>query len=483
MPLLVISAINIVSVPLFYRFLGPVLYALWFYVITFTGAFGFMDLGLGVAVGRYIGVALGKKDMQAVREYWGTGNAIAIPLLAVMGAIFALVGIFFGPKWFNVDPSLVHLLQWSFVAGGVGLFVSYYAQFWLILSQAHLDFKFISILRTAMNVLQIVPAIGLAWATRNPLILIIWGVVVGALQLSIFIWHANRSYSLTFNFAHAGWHRLWEMAAYTTKTFASLIVGALTSTVDRLVLGKLAPPATFTNYVISSNAGSRILGLSTAAMGPVFSNTNRALGSGSHEAIAQVYDEIFDFTFPWYALISVWIFVWHPVLLRLWLGPNLGATVSPIFVPIIIGCCLTAISNTSSAQLGSLNRVGTGLIFNVVTGALLVVGVYLGWRWRGVIGVAWAFLFSRSFLIIQDLFVIYLVKAGGWLAIRTWKHLGLQLAIGLGFLSTALVWPPTSLWQLLPALLHGAIVSAWLLRKPAAKFFVRLRSGAAPEVA
>ncbi len=60
-PLLVITAINIVSVPLFYRFLGPVLYALWFYVLTFTGAFGFMDLGLGVAVGRYIGVALGEK--------------------------------------------------------------------------------------------------------------------------------------------------------------------------------------------------------------------------------------------------------------------------------------------------------------------------------------------------------------------------------------------------------------------------------------
>src|SRR5215469_12719349 len=108
-PLLVVSAINLVSVPLFYRFLGPTMYALWFYVLTFTGAFGFMDLGLGVAVGRYIGIALGKKDTQAVREYWGTGNAIAIPLLAVMGVSFGLVGVFFGPKWFNVDPSLVSL--------------------------------------------------------------------------------------------------------------------------------------------------------------------------------------------------------------------------------------------------------------------------------------------------------------------------------------------------------------------------------------
>ena len=112
-PLLVVTAVNIVSVPLFYRYLGAELYALWFYVLTFTGAFGFMDLGLGVAVGRYVGVALGRNDLQAVREYWGTGNAIAIPLLAAMGLIFGIIGVIFGPKWFNVDPSLIGLLRWS----------------------------------------------------------------------------------------------------------------------------------------------------------------------------------------------------------------------------------------------------------------------------------------------------------------------------------------------------------------------------------
>src|SRR6267143_3076110 len=94
-PLLLVTVINIVSVPLFYRYLGAELYALWFYVLTFTGAFGFMDLGLGVAVGRYVGVALGQNDVQAVREYWGTGNAIALPLLAVMGLGFGVIGVLF----------------------------------------------------------------------------------------------------------------------------------------------------------------------------------------------------------------------------------------------------------------------------------------------------------------------------------------------------------------------------------------------------
>src|SRR6476646_9714686 len=139
-PLLVITVVNVFSVPLFYRYLGPEMYALWFYVITFSGAFGFMDLGLGVAVGRYIGVAIGRGDQEAVREYWATGNAMVIPLLGIMAVTFIIIGVGFGPKWFNVAPANVGLLRWSFVAGGVGLFLSYYCQFWLILSQAYLDF-------------------------------------------------------------------------------------------------------------------------------------------------------------------------------------------------------------------------------------------------------------------------------------------------------------------------------------------------------
>src|SRR4051794_12522085 len=93
-PLLVVTVINVFSVPLFIKYLGEDMYALWFYVSSFSGAFGFADLGLGVGVGRYIGVALGARDTQAVREYWGTGNLVAIPLLLLMASVFTAIGVF-----------------------------------------------------------------------------------------------------------------------------------------------------------------------------------------------------------------------------------------------------------------------------------------------------------------------------------------------------------------------------------------------------
>ncbi len=480
LPLVVVTFVNVVSVPLFYRYLGAEMYALWFYVLTFTGTFGFMDLGLGVAVGRYMGIALGKGDEQAVREYWGTANVIAIPLLAFMALGFLVIGAWYGPRWFPVAPANVSLLRWSFLSGGLGLFFSYYCQFWLILSQAHLDFRFVGVLRTAMSILQVVPAIPLAWWTRSPLVLITWTTVIAFLQLVVYVWHGRRTYRMGFALGQARRGRALEMAAYTGKTFATLIVNSLLGTVDRIVVGRLAPAADFTYYSICTNAGGRIQGLSQAIMGPVFNNSTRALGDGTRTSLALVYNQTFDFVFPWYLLVSMIVVIWHPVLLHLWLGPELSVHLFPIISPIIVGCCLAAISTISSAQLGSLNRLGAGLVFHIATSLLLVAGVFVGWHWYGVIGVAWGFLLSRIALVVQDLFVIRLVGACGWLAASTWRHFTMQAAVGLALLSTSLIWPRTSFWQLLPAVLHGAVMSAWILRHPIRTVWRKMRTDLSP---
>ena len=471
-PLLAVSAVNIFSVPLFYRYLGVEMYALWLYITTFTGLFGFSDLGLGVAVGRYMGVALGRGDHGAVREYWGTGNAIAIPLLAVMSVMFAVIGVVFGPKLINVSPENVSLFRACFVAGGLGLFLSFYGQFWNILLQAHLDFKFSSVVRVGTGLLQVIPAVALAWATGNPFWIILWSVVVGGLQLGLMAWYSRRHFRLGFDLRAARWIRVREMAAYAGKTFATLLANSTLGSIDRVVLGKLASTADFTHYTNCANVGSRLQVLGAATMGPVFFSTSRTVGGG-REASAAIYNEMFRFTFGWYLLAAIWTAMWHPVLLRLWLGEELGAQFEPLFPPLIIAFCITSLANISGAQLGPLDRMGMALGFTIAAGLLTATGVYIGWRIGGVVGVAYGFLCSRVAFLVQDLYVIRLVKAGGWLSARTWLNVAAQGLVGVAFAPAYLFFPRHSFWLLAPAILHGALVATWLLRDPARKFIAQ----------
>jgi O-antigen/teichoic acid export membrane protein len=463
-PLAVITVVNVFSVPLFYRYLGADLCALWFYVSTFVGMFGFADLGLGVAVGRYIGVALGKGDHQAVREYWGTGNMIALPLLALMALVFVAVGVLWGPHWFNVAPENEKLLRLCFIPTGLSLFFNFYGQIWNILLQAHLDFKFSSILRITASLLQVIPAVAIAYFTHNPLWINTWGVVLSIAQLVFFMWYVSRRYHLGFDFAAASISRAREMASFVGKTFAMILVNSVFNNVDRVVLGKIAPAASFTHYTIAANAGVRLQGLGTSVMGPVFYNTNQALGGGKTASTAKIYNETFNFVFGWYLLAAVWAVLWHPVLLRLWLGPDLAAKIAPLFCPIIVACCFTAIGNISAAQLSALNRLGTSLWFTIGSGLLTIAGVVLGWRFGGIVGVAYGFLASRIGVFAQDLFAIRLMKAGGWLSRQTWLSVGWQAVAAVFFGSVSLFVRRDSYWLLIPAIAHGTIISIWLMR-------------------
>jgi O-antigen/teichoic acid export membrane protein len=471
MPLMVVSVVNLASVPLFFSYLGPEVYGLWFYVNTFSGMFGFADLGIGVSVGRYIGVALGRGDTAAVREYWGTGQAAALPLVALMGIVFTVLGVIFGPLWFKVAPEQVSLMRVCFVLGGLSLFLNYYSQMWVILEQAHLDFRFLAILRTAATLAGLLPSILIARATGNLIWMMSWGVGVSALQLGVYYWHSRRKYGLGLNLASASWARAREMSAYLAKIFASIVVGGPLAYMDRLVLGAVAPsPASAAPYAVCVQAGSRLQGLGVSVMGPVFHNTTRAEGRGERVSAAAIYNEMFNFTAGWYVLAVVWAAVWHPVFLHYWLdiltGKHIATAVSPVFTPVIAAFCLWAMASVSSSQLGALDRAGTALGFSVAGGVFAAVCVYVGWHMAGLTGVAYGFLISRLVFVAQDIYTACLVGALGWLGGRFWLGIAVQTALGGTFALLYFVLPRESIWLLLFAALHGGLVAVWLLRHP-----------------
>jgi hypothetical protein len=117
-----------------------------------------------------------------------------------------------------------------------------------------------------------------------------------------------------------------------------------------------------------------------------------------------------------------------------------------------------------------LNRVGVELVFVIIRTICLGLFAAAGWYWGGLAGVAWGVLASRIPLIAQDLYAIHLVGGGGWLAWTTWRNLLVQTVVGGAFFAISLFLPPNSYWLIVPAVLHGGLVMAWLLRHQLRKF-------------
>lgn len=401
LPILITSVVSIVSVPIYFRVLGDEMYAMWFYVGTMTGAFGFMDLGMGVAVGRYMGVALGAGDQAAVREYWSTGNAIVFPLVAFFAFVFAVGGAMWAPVWFKVAEAQTATLQWAMVAGGFGLFFSYYGQMWFVLAATYLDFRFVSVLRSTLSLVSTLGSVAVAVVSRNAAWLVAFATLVSAAQFYVLMRRGNRLYELPVRFRDFKTSRLVEMLPYTLKTFGQLIAGSLLGSLDRVLLGRLAPAADFAAYNVSLNVGSRVQSLSQAAMGPIFCNATRGVGGDAARTPEVIYRDSFDFLFPWYGAFLMWLIVWQAPLLELWLGAN-AASVELSFSWIVAGCCIAALGNLSSAQLGPIDRVGIGLVFSIAVSIFSAGFVAGGWWFGGLTGAATGFFAARLVLVLQD---------------------------------------------------------------------------------
>lgn len=404
MPILVTSVVSIVSVPLYFKALGEQMYAMWFYMGTLTGAFGFMDLGLGVAIGRFIGVALGAKDLDAAKEYWTSGNVLAAPALLIVASLFLIVGTFFGPSWFKLSGGDAAVLRWSVLWGALGLFLTYYGAIWQNLCCTYLDFKFYSIIKTWSSLASSLGCVVVALVFKNIAHVFFFNMLISLVLFWIFFKRVNQKY-VSFSFSAFRKSRLLEMAPYTIKTFFQLISGTVLGSLDRLFLGRYASAGDFTAFGVAQNIGGRVSGLSVAIMGPIFHHTTRGVGGDQSKAPADVYRQSFSLLFPFCSLAAMGVFFWSRPAIDLWLGDKYGAAVKTVFPWIFLGLTLNAIANISGAQIGGINRVGTGLIFQTSAALLSAACVVVGFFALGIEGAAIGFCASRIVWLGQDIFV------------------------------------------------------------------------------
>ena len=479
-PMMVTAVTGFISSPLFLRFLGPENYAIWGYAMAFAGMFGFADLGLGVAVGRYVSMALGQGDHPSVRAYWGTGNAIILPTLILIAGALAGFGCWLGPKWYHV-ASHITLFRSCVVATAFELLFSYYSQYWLILSQAHLDFKFVGSLRAIMALVRLVPALGFVYVTHSPLIMVFWFAFAALIELLLFAWHGHKIYQLGFEFSAASLARVREMFGFLSKNLVVMITGSFFNNIDRNVLGRIPSAADFSYYTMAANPATKLQSLSNSVMGPVFYNSSRVASEARHASAAAVYNETFRFVFGWYLLAAVWMTTWHPVFAHFWLVHTMGAEkgaaavsiVGPLLVPLVLAACFGAVVNISGAQLAALNRMGVTIYFSAAAGMLAIAVVWGGWHLAGVQGAAWGFLSSRVAFLAQDIYTAHLIQARGWLDWHTLAALGGQALLAAAFALCYFIWPVDSSWLLLPAGIHAAFMAVWLLRRPLQKVLAR----------
>ena len=109
--------------PFIVHSLGDSTYGIWTLVVSLTGYYGLLDLGIRSGVGQYVTRYWAQGDMDGVNRTTNTALAV-LSVTAIVGILATAVAAWFLPQLFAIEKAGVLEAQWAMFVMGTGFSIS-----------------------------------------------------------------------------------------------------------------------------------------------------------------------------------------------------------------------------------------------------------------------------------------------------------------------------------------------------------------------
>lgn len=452
--------LTVFTTPFILHRLGIDAYGILSIVTIVAGYLAFLDLGLNVAVIRFIAAHDAKGETAEIARVIQTALSVfiamaalaAVALLLLSGGLARLLSV---PENLQTDAALA--LRLGAMSFGVNLVMGVFSA----VPRALQRFDIVNVLNVVIGTLQVAGTVVLLACGMGLLTIVAWGCALSAVSLLTYIVIAKRlvpTMSVRPRFDSKKFRELFKFSGFV---MASNFTGVAAAHSEKLILGGLAPIAQVTFYAVPFNLASRVLNLIPNNMFSVLFPAFAAMGvTDKPETIREAYTRAFKLIFLAVAPISILMGVFGSDLLRLWIDPEMGSNGGPVLAVLAVAILINApawVSVTVGQSLGRPALVAASQVIHLVTlivcGLILVprygaFGAALAWLAGNIIGIpVLVFLVNRYVLTLRTatmlresllrpfiaasltLVVAFLLKP----IVHGWATLGLACAIVTGF--------------------------------------------------
>jgi O-antigen/teichoic acid export membrane protein len=401
--LVVPLAVGFVTIPMVVRALGNDRFGILALVWVVFGYFGLFDLGLGRTTTRYIADALGRNEREKLPGYlWTTvilqtGIGLFAAVLSYLAAPLIVHRVLNIPEGFIGET----ILTLRLVGGSLPvMFVS--ASFRGVLEAAQ-RFDLVNVVKVPVNVLfYVLPLAGVAMGLKLPGIVVLLVasraaalVAWGAMSLRVMpalrtrpVLHGRLIRPL---FSFSGWLGL------------SSILYAVTSSMDRLVIGSLITVEAVTYYSAPYEAINRV-GVVPGSLSMVLFPTFSYLDAGGKTDRAEtLFARSIKFLLLSTGPIFLLLLFFSGDFLRLWLGGDFAAKSGLVVQLLAVGFLVNTIIAVPNNYLQGIGRVDIAPKYQAFELVAFTAMTWAGAKYWGIKGVAVA---SAARLVAFTLFLM-----------------------------------------------------------------------------
>jgi O-antigen/teichoic acid export membrane protein len=424
--LVVPLAAGFAAIPFVVRALGAQRFGILSLVWVVFGYFGLFDLGLGRTTTKYVAEALGKGETEKLPGYLWT----AVGLQTAIGAAGTLLLILLAPlitlHFLKIPPEFVPETVTTFRLVGWSLPVMFVTSSFRGVLEAAQRFDLVNAVKIPVNVLfYALPLVGAALGYRLPGIVILL-VVSRAAGLVAWGWLGLRVLPALRTKPRVLRPLVKPLLSFSGWLALSSILYAVSSSVDRLVIGAVLTVSAVTFYSAPYEAINRIgvvPGSLAMVLFPAFSSLN---GGNLKQKAEDLFARSSKFLLLSTGPVLILLIFFARDFLRLWLGADFARTSTLAVQVLAAGFLVNSVIAVPNNYLMGIGRVDIAPKYQLVELAVYAGLAWAGAKMWGITGVALA---SALRLAAFSLFLLAASFKAGGIGLRAFWETGVRKAV------------------------------------------------------
>jgi O-antigen/teichoic acid export membrane protein len=395
--------VNVVTVPITVRYLGPESFGLWITISSTVTMFFVLDIGISNTLINLVSEAYARDDRNRAAEYFSTAFWI---LVGVVG-LLSVVGWVIWPhvQWaaiFNVrNPALIPETSRAMAAAFVVFLFSLPTGLATKVLAGYQELHVANLFATGGSILSLVVVLVVVYL-HGGLAALVAGYA-GSTAV------ANLACLLWMSFSRKPWMKPWPrrfrprligpIFSSGTQFFAIQMAGLIVFSSDNLIISHYLSPVRVTPYAVTWRLFNYIVALQSLFVPALWPAYSEAYATGHLEWIRSTYSRVRRFTVIALAAgCTIMLFEGRSII-RIWAGPAAVPTTSLVWL-MCVWIAIFAFSNNQSCLMMATNRVGKQAVLGPLA-ALVNLGLSILWvKTIGPVGVLLATVLSYLVFIV-----------------------------------------------------------------------------------
>ena len=408
---LVTMLVGFLLAPVIVRSLGDTGYGLWTLIISMTGYFGLLDLGIRSSVGRFVTRYLALNDEQNVSRTVSTAFAMLAcgGLIALLLTLGITLFVFDGLK---VEPHYATLGRIALIVTGLNMSCALPLG---VFSSVLIALERFDVLSGVTVVGELIRGALVVWALRHGhglVTLALIALTITLVQYAAMALFAKRLYPpLRIGIRYVNWAGCRDLFGFSIYRFIWMVANQLIFFSDSIVIGIFLGAAAITPFAIASsliNYGRSIVSLLTDTLYPVAARMDaRDDGAGLQQLLVLGTRMALLVTLP----LCLGLLFLGRQFITLWMGPAYAD--SAVILMVLTIPQFGSMSQHASALVltGMSRHRALAYIALAEAAANVVLSIVLIQR-MGLIGVAWGTVIPHliSTTVVVPLYTLHVLR-------------------------------------------------------------------------